>query len=129
MRSVLARLWWALGRFLAATKPTPALGFVGLAWPAAGLLGPFLGVLKLAGVLAMIWGAGWLWGEKRYNSGHKDGYALAKSQIAATINEDAAEKEAEAERAVAELAPTPEGDLEIKALCAQDPDCRERGTR
>lgn len=44
-----------------------------------------MGLLKVAGVLAVIWGGVWLWGERRYSSGHEDGYAKRDSEYAAQV--------------------------------------------
>lgn len=95
---------------------------------AMGLAGPLLSGLRILGVVALVWGSLWAWGEKRYHSGYTEGYALAVKRVTAELARDTAVKEQAAEQAVAEVAPTPTAPAELKKLCASDPDCRDRGT-
>jgi hypothetical protein len=56
-------------------------------------------------------------------------YEKAKVQITRALQEDAAEKERAAIKAEESVSPTPDDPTALAALCAADPDCRDKETQ
>lgn len=126
LRRAVGRLWSGLGRLLRAAKPSPAMGFISAPVAALGLLGPVLNLVKLAVVVALVWG-GVLFGISRMKAHYvKIGYEQGVRETAAEINRDSDAKVAEAAEAVKGLAPVPVEAMELANLCNADMDCRDR---
>lgn len=68
-RRLLARLWAALGRLLAATKPAQPLGLLGASLPVLALSGPLVLLARVAGVAGLIYAAYWTVDYRGYKRG------------------------------------------------------------
>lgn len=68
-RRLLARLWAALGRRLRATKPAQPLGLLGASLPVLALSGSVMILARVAGLVAVIYGAYWYVDRTGYKRG------------------------------------------------------------